>query len=247
MKPLTGTNSKGEPYVRPAVVEAEIAAVLEWPMEKVYALALEGKLRPQTLVYLMRNFRPNRSTPEHDRLILAFFARLQRFGEPMLRSMSEVNRERVDELVKDKALELFAKDKLDIFEMSFKLGAERLYLTAIAKVRLRADTEVSREDLVSPGLGLTSEETADLLGHTFDGSTPLAEAKAMLADVMEYLNEKERLAIYYVHQLGLTEKEAAEQMHCTDRNIRHLISSARQKALGQGKGARKPRVNSVKP
>lgn len=247
MKPLTGTNKKGEPYVRPKEVEAEIAAALEWPLEKTYALALEGKLRPQTLVYLIRNFRPNRSTPEHDRLILAFFSRLQRSGQRMIQNMSELDRERVDELVRDKALDLFSSDDLDIFEMSFKLGAERLYLTATAKVRLRSKTEVSREDMIVSDSGWTGEETADVLSHVSDGSMPLAEAKAMLADVMELLNENERLAVHYVHELGLTEKEAAEQLNCSDRNIRYLISNAREKALGQGKGARKPRVNRVKP
>lgn len=247
IRPLVGSDGKGVPYFRHRNVEAEIEAVLEWPMFRAFELALNGRLQPQTLVYLMRNFRPNRPNPQYDRLVLAFFSRLQRSGERLVGGLSQVERERVDELVKDKAIELHATDKLDIFEMSFKTGAERLYLTAIAKVRLRSRTERSCEDLVESGSALTGEEAADLLGRRGNGAMPLAEAKAMLADVMEHLTDRERLAVHYVHELGLTEAEAAGQLGCTDRNVRYLISSARRKALGQGKGARgTARVSSVK-
>ena len=247
MKPLAGANAKGQPYVRPKGVEEEISAALGWPLEKVFALAADGHLKPQTIVYFMRNFRPNRPTPAYDRLVVAFFSRLQRAGQRLVRNLSEVDRERVDELVKDRALELMARDRLDIFEMSFKTGAERLYLTALAKVRLRAATEISREDLVKPGSDLTGEEAADAVGFA-DPSLPLAEARVMLSEVLGLLTEREREAVTYVHGLGLSELEAAEQMACTDRNIRYLLASARLKALAEGKGARKPaRVNSVKP
>jgi hypothetical protein len=45
--------------------------------------------------------------------------------------------QRIHESVKDKALRLMQLDPLDIFEMSFKTGAERLYLTAIAAAALK--------------------------------------------------------------------------------------------------------------
>jgi DNA-directed RNA polymerase specialized sigma24 family protein len=45
------------------------------------------------------------------------------------------------------------------------------------------------------------------------------------------LTEKQRQAVFYVLQLDLTEKEAGERMGCGDRNIRHLLKSAREKAL----------------
>jgi hypothetical protein len=44
--------------------------------------------------------------------------------------------QRIHESVKDKALRM-QLDRLDIFEMSFKTGAERLYLTAIAAAALK--------------------------------------------------------------------------------------------------------------
>lgn len=247
MKPLAGANAKGEPYVRPKGVEEEISAALDWPLDKVLALAAEGHLKPQTLVYFVRNFRPSRSTRAYDRLVVAFFSRLQRAGQRLIRNLSEVDRERIDELVKDRALELLAQDRLDIFEMSFKTGAERLYLTALAKVRLRTATEVAREDLVKPGSDLTGEEVADAVGFA-NPSLPLAEARAMLSEILGLLTEREREAVTYVHALGLSELDAAEQMGCTDRNVRYLLASARRKALAEGKGARKPsRVDSVKP
>ena len=247
IRSLVGTDRKGLPYVRHKDVEEEIEAALEWPLSKAFDLALGGQLRPQTVVYLMRNFRPNRPNPQYDRLLLAFFSRLQRSGARLIQGMSEVERERVDEEVKDKALELFAADKLDIFEMSFKRGAEFLYLTAIQKVRRRSETELSREDMVPPSSGMTGEEAADVLGRRGVATQPLAEVKAMLSDVMARLTDKERLSVHYVLDLGLTEEEAAQQLNCTDRNVRYLISSARRKALGQGKGARgSARVGGVK-
>ncbi|TPL79632.1 sigma-70 family RNA polymerase sigma factor [Mesorhizobium sp. B2-3-14] len=241
VKPLAGSNKQGERYVRPDAVTAEIEAVLEWPLPQSFALAAAGNLRPQTLVYLMRNCKPNRPTARYDALIVAFFSRLQRAGAPMTRGMSDLDRERVDDLVKDKALKLIETDRLDIFEMSFKLGAERLYLTAKAAVRLRTRTEVSREDLIEPGSDLTGEEAADTLGLAKGGSMPLAEARAMLNQIYEMLTEKERLAIFYVQEAGLTEKEAAEQMGCTDRNVRYLITSASRKARASEESAPRQR------
>lgn len=230
MKPLAGANKKtGKSYVRPKEVATEIEAVLEWPLPKAFDLAARGMLRPQTLVYLMRNFRPNRSTPAYDALVVAFFSRLQQSGKWMTRHLSDLDRERVDELVKDKALTLIMKDRLDIFEMSFKLGAERLYLTAKSMVRLRSETEISREDLVEPGSDLTGEEAADALADIGNCGRPLAEVKVELAEVLKLLSEKERLAFVYVYQLGLTEEEAGSRIGCGARNIRHLIKNGRQK------------------
>ena len=235
MKPLGGVRTTGEPYVRPAVVEAEIEAVLEWPLHKAFALAVEGRLRPQTLVYLMRNCRPNRPTPQYDALVVAFYSRLERSGREMTKGLSDLEREWVDGRVKDKAIERVAKDRLDIFEMSFKRGAERLYQDALAALRLRARTEVSREDLVEPGSGATGEEVADALGFVRNGSMPLAEARAMLNPILKRLSEKERLAAVYVLGMGMTEKEAGAQMGCSDRNIRYLLEKLREKAGGNVK------------
>lgn len=236
MKPLVGTTKDGKPYCRPPNVEEEIKAVLERPLLRSFGLAAQGKLLPQTIVYLLRNFKPNRPTPEYDSLVVTFLSRLKRTGEPLVRGMSELNRERVHERVMDKALGLMAKDDLDIFEMSFKRGAERLYLTAIAYVRLRAKTEVSREDLIDPDSGMTGEEAADTLGFVADGSMPLVEARASLREIFKVLNDKERLAVFYVLYLKHTEKEAGEKIGCTDRAIRYLLERASEKALNLSTG-----------
>lgn len=247
MKPLAGNDGNGRPYYRPDEVEEEIRAVLEWPLPKAFSLAAQGHLRPQTLVYLMRNFRPNQSTPAYDSLVVAFFSRLQRSGRHLIQYFSEIERERIDGAVQDKALELLSKDQLDIFEMSFKTGAERLYLTEISKVRLRSRTEISREDMVDADSDQTGEEVADILGDVASDAMPLAEAKAMLADVLDRLSAKERLAVAYVHRLGMTEKEAAERMNCSDRNIRYLLASARRKALGDANTRPNNARERVKP
>ena len=239
VKPLTGLNKKtGKPYARPPAVEAEIEAVLEWPRPRAFGLAIDGKLKPQTLVYLMRNFKPARRDALYDALIVAFFSRLQRAGEALTKGLSDLNRERVDDLVKDRALQLLQSNRLDIFEMSFKTGAERLYLTAIAKVRLRSRTEISREDLIEPGLDVTGEEMADTLSFRQGAEMPLAEAKVALNQVFALLNEKESMAVFYVYHAGMTEKEAGQQMGCSDRNIRYLLNSAAEKARGDKKSAR---------
>jgi hypothetical protein len=138
VKPLIGKDKDGRPYRRPREVGEEIKAVLEWPLPQAFGLAAEGRLRPQ---------------PHYDSLVAAFFSRLQWSGEHLVRGMSAVNRERVHDLVKDKALKLMQSDRLDIFEMNFKTGAERLYLTAIAAVRLRAKTENPEKISSSPTPG----------------------------------------------------------------------------------------------
>jgi hypothetical protein len=88
VKPLIGKDKDGRPYRRPREVDEEIKAVLEWPLPQAFGLAAEGKLRPQTLVYLLRNFKPNRPGSQYDSLIMAFFSRLQRSGEPLVRELS---------------------------------------------------------------------------------------------------------------------------------------------------------------
>jgi RNA polymerase sigma factor (sigma-70 family) len=213
----------------------------------VFALAAEGRLRPQTLVYLMRNCRPNGRSPHYDALVVAFLSRIERSGDQMTKGLSARDREWVDERVKDKALEWLAKDRLDIFEMSFKTGAERLYLNAIAAMRLRRRTEVSREDLVPTDSEATGEEIVDALTFAQNRSMALAEVKVMLGQVFEKLTEKERRAVFYVYEMGLTEKEAGDQMHCTDRNVRYLLKNVRRKALGEAKSARTDARERVKP
>jgi RNA polymerase sigma factor (sigma-70 family) len=247
VKPLSGKSAEGKPYTRPAGVEAEIEAVLEWPLPKAFALAAEGRLKPQTLVYLMRNCRPNRRNPHYDQLVVAFLSRIERSGDALTKGLSVRDREWVDERVKDKALELIAIDRLDIFEMSFKTGAERLYLTAISAMRLRRRTEISREDLVPAESEATGEEIVDALTFAHDRSLPMAEVKAILGQVLKKLTEKERLAVFYVYQMGLTEAEAGDQMHCTDRNVRYLLKNVRRKALGEAQSAQAGVPERVKP
>ena len=95
LKPLTGT------YTRPDAVRDEIEEILKQPLTVAFRLAAEGKLRPQTLVYLMRNFRPNRRTREHDNLVVAFLSRLERSGVRLIREFSEVDREKINGEVMD--------------------------------------------------------------------------------------------------------------------------------------------------
>ena len=232
LKPLTGT------YTRPAGVRKEIEEVLKQPLPVAFRKAAEGALKPQTLVYLMRNFRPNQRTREHDNLVVAFLSRLERFGDRLIRSFSEVDREKINGEVMNIALELINEDKLDIFEMSFKRGATCLYLDARAKFRLRAQTEISRDDLVPAESDMTGEEAADALSFIQDDTLPLAEARAMLRQVREKLKETEWLALFYVEGMGLTDKEAGAQMNCSARNIQYLLTKARKKVRSEERGAR---------
>lgn len=246
VKSLSGQSSAGTPYTRHPAVEAEIEAVLEWPLPKAFALAAEGRLKPQTLVYLMRNCRPNRPNPHYEQLVVAFLSRIERSGQQLTKGLSARDREWVDERVKDKALEKIATDQLDIFEMSFKMGAERLYLTAISAMRQRRRTEIPQDDLVPAGSEATGEETVDAVAFAHDRSLPLAEVKATLSQVFKKLTDKERLAVFYVYEMGLTEAQAGEQMGCTDRNIRYLLTKVRRKALGEAQSARTGALERVK-
>lgn len=238
--PLTRIDRKtGRPYVRPKEVSEEIEAALDLRLEEAFSLACAGHLRPQTLVYLMRNFRPNRSNPAYDALIVAFYSRLERSGDRLLLGLTETKREWVQSEVVKKVTEWLSDDRMDIFECSFKTGAERLFLTEIGKVRRRTQAEVSQEDLVDAEDDLTGEEMAGALAIRHAGSArPLVEVRSELLEIWEKLTAKERLAIAYVEQLGLTEKEAGERIGCSPRNVRYLIENVRTKARGEPKRAR---------
>lgn len=231
VQPLAKISKKQKVYKRPPAIEEEIAATLALPLHEAFGLAASGHLRPQTLVYLIRNFKPNRPTPQYDAMVVAFFSRLERSGDRILVGLPENIRERAHAVVQDKALELLADNDLDIFECSFKLGAERLYLTARAKMRLRMATEISREDLTTPDSEVSTEEIADALAvRTSRVGAPLAEIKSELQNILALLTDEERIAVGHIHLMGLTYAEAAAAMGCSDTKVKYLIKRARDKA-----------------
>lgn len=240
LRPLTKIHSKTkEVYTRPAAITAEIEAVLQWPLHDAFSLASQHKLKPQTLVYLLRNFQPNRPTQQYNSMVVAFFSRVERAGCSFVKDLAQNEQERVHGEVKDMILRLWGTEAMDAFELSFKKVVDRLYMTAYDKISLRLRTEIPWEDLYDRESGETGEDFAEALGLSHRGpSAPLAEVKTELAQIMELLSPKERDAVIYVHHLRMTELEAAEQMGCTDRNVRHLLKKAREKAQGkQWKGA----------
>jgi hypothetical protein len=83
----------GAPYVRPTAVTEEIETILALPLHEAFRLASSGHLRPQTLVYLMRNFRPNKSNQAYDALVVAFYSRLERSGDRLMSGLTETQRE----------------------------------------------------------------------------------------------------------------------------------------------------------
>lgn len=246
--PLTRIDRKtAAPYVRPTAVTKEIEATLALPLHDAFALASSGRLRPQTLVYLMRNFRPNRSNPAYDGLIVAFYSRLERSGDRLMSRMTETQREMVQAEVAAKVAEWFHDDRMDIFECGFRIGAERLFLTAISKVRRQTGFEVAQETLVGSESDMTGEEAADSISRRHAGSErPLAEVRAELQEIQDKLNHNEKLAVVYVEQMGMTEKEAARLIGCSSRNVRYLMESVRAKARGELKRARSSARESVK-
>ncbi|WP_158743044.1 hypothetical protein [Acidisphaera sp. L21] len=241
VRPLTSINrGTGTPYVRPTVVTEEIEMTLALPLAEAFRLASSGCLRPQTLVYLMRNFRPNRRSQAYDALLVAFYSRLERSGDKLVSALTETQREWVQGEVATKVDEWFRDDRMDVFEFSFKTGAERLFFTAISKVRRRTAGEVAQEDLVGLEGGLTGEEAADVLGLRHAGSPrPLAEVRAELSEIQDKLTEKERLAVIYVEQMGMIEEEAGKLIGCSARNVRYLNANARAKARGEERYARR--------
>jgi len=232
VQPLAKVSKKQKVYERPTAVEEEIEATLALPLHDAFGLAASGHTRPQTLVYLIRNFKPNRPTPQYDGMVVAFFSRLERAGDRILHDLPENIRERAHSIVQNKALELLHKNDLDIFECSFKLGAEGLYLTARSKMKLRMATEISREDLALPDADVSSEEIVDALAARAGRSgTPLAEIKAELQSIYALLVDEERIAVGHIHAMGLTYAEAAAAMGCSDTKVKYLIKRAREKAI----------------
>lgn len=237
----------GARYVRPTAVTEEIETTLALPLHEAFRLASSGHLRPQTLVYLMRTFRPNMSSPAYDALVVAFYSRLERSGDRLVSGLTETQREWVQGEVVKKVAEWFYDDRMDIFEISFRTGAERLFLTAISEVRRGTRGEVAQEDLVDPEGDLTGEEVADVLGMRHAGSArPLAEVRAELLEIQDKLTEKEKLAVLYVEHMGMIEKEAGRLIGCSARNVRYLIENVRAKACGEGRRARHGARESVK-
>ena len=240
VQPLTRRSKKtGELYVRPAHIQNEIEKVLESSLEEAFEAARSGHLYPQTLVHLLRNYRPNGRSQSHDGLVVAFFSRLERAGKGLVRHLSTTQREWVEGEVVTRILEWLPTDRMDIFEISFKLAAERLYYTEIAKVLLRTSAEVAFEDLVEPGSDLKAQDVADgILARRAGPPTPLAEVRAELGEAMSKLTERERLAAIYVEAFGLEHDDAGKQMGCSGRNIRYLLKSAQAKTRGEKAGAR---------
>ncbi|MFQ3896638.1 sigma factor-like helix-turn-helix DNA-binding protein [Sphingobium sp. R-7] len=231
VQPLAKVSKKQKVYKRPPAVEEEIEATLALPLHDAFRLAASGHTRPQTLVHLIRNFRPNQPTPQYSTMVVAFFSRLERAGDRILRDLPENLRERAHDDVQDRALELIAANDLDIFECSFKLGAERLYLTARAKMKLRMRTEISREDMTAPDSDVSTEEIADALAaRAGRAGTPLAEIKAELNSIFALLTEEERIAVGHHLLMGLTFEETAAAMGCSDTKVKYIIKNARAKA-----------------
>lgn len=231
VQPLAKVSKKQKVYKRPVAVEEEITATLALPLDDAFRLAASGQTRPQTLVYLIRNFKPNRPTPQYDAMVVAYFSRLERAGDRILRDLPENFRERAHEEVQDKALEMIAANDLDIFECSFKLGAERLYLTARSKMMLRMRTEISREDMTIPDSDVSTEEIADALAvRAGRAGAPLAEIKAELNSISALLTDEERLAVGHHLLMELTFDETAAAMGCSDTKVKYLIKNARAKA-----------------
>ena len=228
--PLTRiSKGTGKVYTRPQKVHEQIEAVMGWPLQKAFELAAAGKLYPQTVAHLMRNFKPNRQSPQYDAVVLAFFTRLERAGDAIIRDLTDTQKDWVRGEVFTKVTEWLRDSRMDIFEVSFRKAAERLFLTALAKVRRRTEPEVSPDDLVTPGPEATGEEALDAALVRSGSIKLLVEFKAELKEALARLTDKERLAVAYVEVLGLTETEAGERLGCTDRNVRHLIKKARDK------------------
>lgn len=228
VEPLKGQTREGKHYVRSEFVEKEIEAALDLPLRDTFRLAASGHLKPQTLVYFLRRFRPNCRNPDYDAMFAAFFARIERAGRRYLGGLPEHLHERAHGLVQDKVLDWFGDERMDIFELSFKTAVERLYLDARSKLMLRLRTERPTEDFARPEEDISGEEAVDAL--VFAGgarATQLAEARLELRLVLARLQDEERDALLYVDAFGLTEKEAAAQMGCSDRKVRYLLKRAR--------------------
>ena len=170
---------------------------------------------------------------------MAFFSRLERAGKALVRHLSPTQREWVEGEVVTRILEWLPTDKMDIFEISFKLAAERLYYTEIAQGPAEDLGGGRLEDLVEPGSDLIGEDVAEgILARRAGPTAPLAEIRAELEEALGTLTERERLAVIYVEAFGLEHDEAGKQMGCSGRNIRYLLKNARAKACGEQARAR---------
>jgi hypothetical protein len=136
LRPLTKIHSKTkEVYTRHPAISAEIEAVLQWPLHDAFSLASQHKLKPQTLVYLLRNFQPNRPTPQYNSMVVAFFSRVERAGWSFVKDLAQNEQERVHAEVKDVILKrMWETEVMDALELSFKKVVDRLYMPFAASI-----------------------------------------------------------------------------------------------------------------
>ncbi|GLS33065.1 Sigma-70, region 4 [Mesorhizobium albiziae] len=231
LPPLTRVTKQGVTYARPERIEQEIAAALDLPLNQAFKLAASGHLSPQALVFFLRRFRPNKRSTEYDAMFMAFFSRIERAGTRHLSDIPSHLHERAHDQVRDKVLSWMSDDRMDIFEASFRTVVERLYLDARSRLMLRISTELPIGDF-----GSDDEETSggDVVDALFASTNPqprsLADVRSELRSIIAQLDGEEGQALLYVDGLGMTEKEAAAQMNCSDRKVRYLLKRARPKA-----------------
>ena len=233
--PLKGSTAKGTSYVRPKRVEDEIEAALDMPLHNAFSRAASGMFMPQTVVHLIRNFRPNRRTTQHGAMVEWFFGRVSKRAEWLLSDLPQHQRERGREMAEEKVLEWFDDERMDIFEMSFRHAMERITIDIRRKLQVRAKAELPIEDMADAARGHTGEEALDALLVRTGTALPLAEARATLSSALSLLTAEERHVLIAMQLLGMTETETAATIgECSTRKVRYVLKRALLKARAEG-------------
>lgn len=232
--PLKGDGSEGAPPVRPLRVQTEIEQVVDLPLHNAFSLAATGKLLPQTVVHLLRNFRPNQPTPLHGAAFEWFLAKVEASADRLLGGLPPHWRERGREMAIDEVLKRFESGKLDIFEMSYSTAMRRICVDVVRYLRPRMRTELPIEDFSDQDGELTGLDAVEARVFKMGVVMPASEASAQLASALACLTDKERRVLLAIEMMDMTEAEVADIIGCGPRNIRHILKRAREKVLAGG-------------
>ncbi|CDX12276.1 hypothetical protein MPL3356_110420 [Mesorhizobium plurifarium] len=226
---LTHKKKDGSLYFRRPEVEQEIRAAAQRPLQEL--LSKTPPVSNECLLYFIRNYRPNGSSPVHDTMVTELLRRVDqrviaRTGGVRANHRTQIRAD-IDFWFKDK---IYAgSDSLDVYEFAFNLALKTRIIDTIRRYDSRDGVEIG-EDAFGDGSDEKIRPSIDVVAFRANaGSRPPAEVRAELHDVMRLLTDRERKALIATEYYGLDQKEAGRLLGVTARRIRQYLESARAK------------------
>jgi DNA-directed RNA polymerase specialized sigma24 family protein len=242
--PLTRVDKKGRLYERPTEVEEEIRYFLDRPLDELVQHISNSTPSSSCLLYFARRFRPNGRSKLWDKILMTLLSRVAAQASRHVGDLPPQAAEEAVERVRMSFLTRLQKDhdSLDIFECVFQFAVKRLAISERRSAKVKAEAETSIEDIGTGEEGSSGYDALDAIRFRSGAQArPQGEAAADLGRILERLSDRERQAVIAVYHFGLAEKSkdpdeltAAKLLGVSDRMVRYLLASAREKAKDEG-------------